>query len=385
MNIVYLVHDLNDPAVERRVRMLAPHLRGGLTVLGFHRGAHAPVTISGSPAITFGRTEDAALTRRAASVGIAAARLGRHRALFESADLIIARFVETLALAVIARARFCPGAPVVYECLDIHTIMTGPGVVGRSMRGVEGLLLDRSAALVTSSPAFVSEHFDRIRRDLPPVILLENKVLADEVPAEFRNDTGIVRPAPPAAEVPWRIGWFGNLRCRRSLHLLAELCALRPGLVEVVARGRVAYDLMPEFDDVVRATPGLRFEGAYDRASELAKIYAEVHFVWALDYTQKDANSAWLLPNRLYEGSLFGGIAIAASNSATGTWLARHRCGLLLDEPIDTTLDRLVTGMTPQRYLEARTDMCAVPISDLVVEDEEAVALVRTLEGLAHS
>ena len=53
-----------------------------------------------------------------------------------------------------------------------------------------------------------------------------------------------------------------------------------------------------------QCTPGVSFGGAYQQ-DELAAMYAGVHFMWSVDHADKELNSKWLLPNRLYEGNYF--------------------------------------------------------------------------------
>jgi hypothetical protein len=75
VRIAYFVHDLSDPAVGRRVRMLRT---GGaeVTVLGFRRAERAP-EIAGAAVVDLGRTYDAAFAQRIGKVLAAVARSAR--------------------------------------------------------------------------------------------------------------------------------------------------------------------------------------------------------------------------------------------------------------------------------------------------------------------
>ena len=76
-------------------------------------------------------------------------------------------------------------------------------------------MLHRSAFLIVSSPSHLTNYFDRLGVDLPETILVENK----QVMAR------IERPSCSFAErrPPWRIGWYGQLRCIESFRLLVNL------------------------------------------------------------------------------------------------------------------------------------------------------------------
>ena len=47
LRLAYLVHDLHDPAVARRLDMLRLHIRDAV-VIGFYRSGEPPVSISGT-------------------------------------------------------------------------------------------------------------------------------------------------------------------------------------------------------------------------------------------------------------------------------------------------------------------------------------------------
>ena len=65
--IAYFAHDLSDPTVHRRVRMLA---YGGaiVTPIGFRRSVEAPTAGGDIRAVDLGRTWDGVLARRVLSV-----------------------------------------------------------------------------------------------------------------------------------------------------------------------------------------------------------------------------------------------------------------------------------------------------------------------------
>ena len=366
MRLAYLVHDLADPAVARRLDMLAPHLSDAV-VIGFHRGAVPPATVAGWPAVPLGQTEDAQLGKRILSVLQARLRLGEIGQHVRGATVVMSRQLETLVLARTARTRFAPGAMLVQECLDVHRLLVGRSWKSAVLRRLEGWLLRGCDLLLVSSQAFVREHLAPAHgAALPPVMLVENKVLAMELAGQ------VVAPERPAGP-PWRIGWYGVIRCRQSLLLLAALARRMHGQIEVEIRGRPARNVIPDFDAVVAATPGLSFLGPYDRRRDLAAMYRGVHFAWAIDYYEAGANSDWLLPNRLYEGSLHGAVPITLARTETGRWLAGRQAGVLLQEPLEAALPAFFAGLDVAGYTAAAAAIAAIPRGDLV-EDGTALA-----------
>jgi succinoglycan biosynthesis protein ExoL len=333
LNILYFVHDLSDPAVRRRVMMLKA---GGAEVVlaGFRRAADMAEDVRSLAPIELGVTRDGAFAQRFAAVLSAASRLRTQLRGVARPDIIIGRNLEMLALASRARRMFSPGReiPLVYECLDIHRLLLGRSGVARAMRVAERALGRNTALLMTSSPAFVRDYFKAGigggKQIEAPIALLYNKVL------ELVEKPEAVMPSaePPQGTDPWIIGWFGALRCRKSLELLASFTHAMNGRFEVVLRGRPAYREFEDFDGFVRAQPYMRFAGAYRNPEDLAAIYGAVHFSWAIDFFEEGLNSRWLLPNRLFEGCRYGAVPIAAANTETGNFLAERHLGIVLDQ-----------------------------------------------------
>jgi hypothetical protein len=231
--------------------------------------------------------------------------------------------------------------------------------------------------LIVSSPAFVTHYFQPLQRiDQRPgltVLTVENKM--------FPAGGDILRKAAkrPAAGGPWRIGWFGMIRCKRSLSLLIDLATRRPELVDVAIRGRPAYAQFDDFAGQIERAKNVSFDGAY-RAADLAAMYGGVHFNWSVDQFQDSGNSRWLLPNRLYEGGCFGAPPIAQTGVETGAWLARRGLGVLLDSP-ERDLEGFLDSLNPAAYDQIVRRHASVPISTFANVVADCHALAAALEG----
>lgn len=374
MKLAYFVHDLTDPAVARRVRMLKA---GGAepVVLGFRRTEAAPDSIAGAPAVDLGRTYDARLGHRARATALATLGAGRWRRLLAGSQAVMARTLEMLAVASAARRACRLAGPLIYECLDIHRLMLNPGPKGQAMRIVERALMRRADLLIVSSPAFLSAYFEPVQgvgRTLPlETLLVENKVL------EFGAERPRASPPPPGR--PWRIGWMGAIRCRRSLEILTRLAARRPDLLEVRIHGRPAYTEFDDFGGQVAALPNVSFGGPYT-ADDLPVLYGAVHFSWAIDFMEEGLNSSWLLPNRVYESGRYGAMPIALRQVQTGRYLAELDVGLRLDDP--EQLEQVLEALTPEAYAGLRRRLDAVPRSAFVADEDDCRRLVEAVARL---
>lgn len=379
LKVLYFVHDLADPAVRRRVMTLEA---GGasVTLAGFRRGSDPVSLVEGVRPLELGTTRDADFPQRAKAVAKAIMRLARMLRSAPVPDVILARNLETLPLANRARRFFGGHVPVAYECLDIHRLLLRNDAIGGAFRLAERFLGRHASLLLTSSPAFVEHYFGpRSGLDLP-VSLLENRVIdLSENPLPLQAG-----PRPPGPGEPWKIGWFGALRCRRSLEVLARFSRRMEGRFEIVLRGRPAYGEFDDFDGFVAAEPFMKFLGPYRNPEHLAEIYGDVHFNWAIDCFEAGQNSDWLLPNRIYEGGLFGALPVALKGTETARFLESRDIGLTIGKVDDGDLAALLGGFDAENYLRLFARIAALDRKTWLINRDDCRDLVRRLAMLAR-
>ena len=367
MRVGYLVHDLNDAAVLRRARMLE---MGGAQVAlaGFTRETPLREAIAARNPLALGQSQDAAFLRRAAGTLKEALFTGSLKRHFEGCDLVMARNLEQLAIA----ARIAGGRALVYECLDIHRLLLESSPPARAIQALEGALLPRCDLLVTSSPAFMRHHFDT-RPLKAPVELVENKLLLDPL------DPPATPRTPPQREGPITIGWFGMLRCKRTLAFLEELTHAAQGRIEVLIAGKPSSAELPDLVERVRAHPGMRFHGSYTYA-DLPGLYGQCDLAWSVDWFEEGLNSQWLLPNRLYEAITYGCVPIALSDVEVGRWLREEDAGVLVEDAAQAR-DTLL-AMTREDVARHRAKVEGIDPARTTASTADCAALVDRLRSL---
>ena len=361
MKIGDLVHNLNDPAVERRCQMLE---RGGAAVVvaGFLRDNDLRADIARRSPLIVGRSRDADFVGRVLGA-IRVSLFGRElRGYFQDCDVLVARNLEQLAIM----RTVANGRAIVYECLDLHRLLLGSSVPSSLVRSMEASLLPHVKLLLTSSPAFMREHFDR-RPLKAQTVLLENKLL---------SYGGMQLAKPTTSGPPWRIGWFGMLRCRRTFEFLAELARGSGGRIEVLVSGKPSPAELPDFAERVSAIPGMRYTGPY-QYSDLAELYGQCHFAWTIDWFEEGLNSSWLLPNRIYEALAHATIPIALSNVEAGRWLKARGVGLVVDSAQQAS--SALNALTPETYQPWIEQLQRLPQESVVADDRDCEALVDAI------
>lgn len=354
--VAYFGHDAGDAAIRRRVRAFEDD---GVSVTGFmmRRGDVTPTEWNN---IDLGQTADGAFLQRIRQVFAGATIAAAERETLASADVIIARNLDMLACAFLAKRKAKLETPVIYESLDIHRLLCRQDPVGKALRWLEGRLLRRTKGLIVSSPAFLENHFERYYPGRYRAFLVENRLAAGA-------DHG-ARPVPEkrAEGGPLRLGWVGVLRCQRSLDLLCALADKFPDKLQIHLHGIPARTEIPEFEPEISRHPNMVYHGRYKSPEDLSKIYGDLDLVWAGDFMEAGFNSVWLLPNRIYEGGYYCVPAVAPAQTQTAKWITSRRGGFIIDEPLGETLPALISGLIDER---APLSACASALAGCPEED----------------
>ncbi len=371
--VAYFAFDRDDAATRRRV---AAFQADGVAVDGFamrRRDTTAPDWL----AADLGLTRDNAYRQRLTAIAAGVGQARERRDLLEAADVFLARNLDMLAIAALTRMRTGLQTPLIYECLDIHRLMCREDIVGRVMRGAENWLLGQCTALWTSSPAFLREYFEprqHNRLDNLTISLTENRMTAEPSPRPKSIE-------PIAADRPLSIGWFGNLRCNRSLSLMEKLSSQFGPAVHIQLRGYPALGEIPDFEDRVTAAPSLYYGGRYQSPEDLAALYTTVDVVWAGDFMDAGMNSAWLLPNRIYEGGWFACPAIAPDSTETGRWIAANSAGFPVKDPIEESVPALIAQLIKDRsaITPAKSALLSLPDNTFIEPPGTMRDLIKTV------
>lgn len=369
MMIAYLVPDLGDPAVKRRTNALL-EARADLALAGFRRKDALRQDYAVSAVAELGRTFDHQLAQRAATTLKLALLGGGAARRLPAPDVILARNLEMLLLARVLKATRWPKARICYEVLDVHRMMLRKDAVGSGLRALERVLAAGAASVVISSRAFLDEYFAKVQRLERPYFIAENKVVAKDGVPDLRG---------PAPGPPWRLAWYGMLRCQKSLDILDRTSRALGGLLEVDIRGRPTLGFFRDFEAQVAANPHLRYGGPY-AAEEIWRLYGGAHLVWGVDYSDEGMNSDWLLPNRLYEGGAADVPVIARADAETGRWLRRRGAGVVFED-VEGALAPFVSGLDEGAWRGLRAAARTIPRSDLLWSAADGAALLKAVSG----
>lgn len=365
--------DVAEASQIRRIRALRAL---GCEVTSFcQRRQGSPDFTPEWPNVDLGLVRHQDIKGRALGLGAAVRRALAHRQVLADADLIIARNLDLALIALAARriaslraAKRQP--PLVYECLDIHDLMTAPGRKGQVMRLAERQVLSRAALVAVSSPGFTENYFRPVQNYRGPVALVENKLWLDPT-------LGMARPQPVARPPgPITIGLVGSIRCQASVELLFRTADLMGERLRLRFSGALHDHALKDFHDALARHPSAEWTGPYPYPQGLSAAYAGCDLVWAQDMWQRGTNSDWLLPNRIYEASWCGCPQVALASTQTGKRIAQDGLGWTIATPEPATLAALLDRITPDDLAHARSGLRSRPASDFVQSPAELLPML---------
>ena len=381
MRAVFFAHNVAESTVLKRVRAFSDN-GVQVTTVAFRRTS-ANVEFQPSwPNVHLGYTRDGAYLRRLLQLAAATWRIALNRRRVGEADAFYARNFDMCVLALFARLLAGRPIPVVYEVLDVHRLMTRQGPIFGMVRLAERWLLANIDLLVVSSPAFVEGYFKPVQGYAGRWFLLENKIYASAETAAL-GPRGLGPPLEDARPT-WVIGWFGALRDRASLAIMAELARRLGDRVQIYVRGYLSSIPQGEFEQVLADNPNIEFGGEFKNPDDLPGMYAKVHFTWALDLFEDGANSTWLLSNRIYEGGLFGSLALAAEGSAVASKVASLDLGWIVAPDYADQISALLDRLTPDEYRRRRAEVLTLPQSEFV-DLQDTGRLIQTIAEIGGS
>ncbi len=344
--LVCFCSDIADATTLKRIQQFVDN---GYSVLvfGFQRTRSPSKADSAANIVVLGKTVDGKYWQRLAALLGAIPVVFRHRKALKAASVFHARNLDQLLLAFFARFVSGKAVPVTYEVLDIPAIMVGSRLASALMRSIERVLLSRTHLLVVSSPAFHREFFAAIQGYRRQWLLMENRLY----------------PPPPRIGWPerspgrskrWVVTYSGTIRGDETFNLIVRLADRLRHKVEFRFRGILTTVAKSAFDDALGKYENISYGGPYTPHRDLAEIYSDSDFAWAIDLEHRNHNSRWLLPCRLYEAGFFGVPCLAVHGFELGSLLEQKGIGWTFDAPLEDEIVKFFEALSWEEYQAMR-------------------------------
>ncbi len=363
MNGVYIGVDATNPTLILRIRSF---MRAGVNLTAFTFRRHKFNT-EFQPEwnnIHLGNTKDRRYYSRLPALWSGLRKILKHKQTIRDADFIYARNIDLLFLGLLARWWTRSKTKLVYEVEDVQEIFFKKSFGGVVFRFLERWALRRVDLVVPLSPGFMRGYFEPVQKYKGPWHVLENKI-------QLGDKSSKPTPAGSAWESitdRWVIGWFGTLRCPKSMSLLEEIAGRLGDKVEIYTRGYPTETGLEAYMEIVNRHPNWVYEGEYTIPDDLEAMYGRVHFSWCLDFLDEFGNSPLLLACRMYQGGFYGAVPLVVEGWEMDRWLQRAGVGHAFAEPYAENVAKFLSEISPEDYRAERKKMMANR-SELFLED----------------
>jgi len=374
-SIAYFAGDATNPTVRLRI---ASFLREGIAVTGFtfRRDKFHADFIPFWDNVALGTTKDRQYLSRLSVIFKAFRKLWRHRDRLRKVDVLYARLFDSAFLALLMKKLLRLDARLVYEIEDVHDVFFRNTPGARIMRFLERRILASADLVVVPSPGFVEGYLVPFQGYDRSCFLLENRIQLHEVPA---------KDAPPSERAQawkktsdrWVIGWFGTLRCRKSMQILSQIAERLGDKVLIYTRGFPTETGLDAYMEIVDRHENWVHEGPYLMPDDLEDLYGRVHFVWCLDFYDENGNSELLLACRMYHGGYFGAVPLFTKQSQMARHLAPHAIGHAVADPYADAVCDLLETMSRDQYETERASILELR-DELFLEDGSGVRALLT-------
>jgi hypothetical protein len=305
--------------------------------------------------------------------------LNKIRSAVRKTDVVYTFGLDMLSLGWISKQlSFKKNVKLVYEVGDIREIMIGKAPINNLARFFEKFLLRYVSVLVITSEAFYTEYFKKVQNTKSlRYHVVENKLDTDIM------SVARVQEIAGKDNKEFTIGYFGVLRCARTLEILKMLAEKGKGKIKIYLRGLPGIKTQIEYDQLV-STEGVVNEGPYVVPDDLSAMYNSVDMVWACyPYQGKEAgNWCWAKTIRFYESCYFKKPVFVQTGTEDCKTVGQYGIGICLDlEKIEKTVDYILS-LSDAEISEWKKNINELPehVYRYTDEHEKLITLLKKLK-----
>jgi succinoglycan biosynthesis protein ExoL len=305
--------------------------------------------------------------------------INKIRSAVRKADVVYTFGLDMLFLGWISKLlSFRKNVKIIYEVGDIREILIGKSPINNIARFFEKFLLRFVSVLVITSEAFYTEYFLKVLNSKSlRYHVIENKLDSDIMSIESLQEI------TEKDNKKFTIGYFGILRCARTLELLKLLIQKSNGKIKVYLRGLPGIKTQNEYNNLV-STEGVVNEGPYIVPDDLSEMYNSVDVVWACyPYQGKEiGNWSWAKTIRFYESCYFKKPIFVQAGTEDCKTVEQYGIGICLGlENIEKTVEYILS-LSEDEISEWEKNMNALPEHIYMYSDEheKLITLLKKLK-----
>ena len=211
---------------------------------------------------------------------------------------------------------------IIYEVGDIRKIYTKKTFFRFLFRFLQRRIVKKASLIVVTSKAFVDSYF----RDILKVKNTEKFYVLENKP-ELKKDKMINYSFKG---YPIRIGYFGVIRCERSIEILSQI--LKSNKFSLYLRGIYDNKIIEKYK--LYEYKNIIIGDEYKVPNELYEMYNDIDLCWATYPYQKNekvGNFQWAKTTRYYESLFFSKPLILQKNSQDYKDIKKYNVSVNID------------------------------------------------------
>jgi len=282
-----------------------------------------------------------------------------------TADVIYVFGLDMLILYWLSAIGLRTKAKVVFEVCDIQPTLVGNSLMSRLTRLVERLLMRKAHILVVTSKAFITEYFEKLL-GLTQLryMVIENKLDRKSPRLPEHEKT---KHSPDIL----RIGYFGVIRCPRSMEILKTAAEKAEGRIHIYIRGVSPINIV-DIEACTKENPWIEYGGPYLSPDDCPYLYRDVDIVWACYHYEGmlTGDWSWGLTNRFYESCFYEKPMIVQAKRESGRVVREKEIGVCVDlSDINASVEQIL-NITPDDLRKWRNNIRQLPENLYIYTDE---------------
>ncbi len=228
---------------------------------------------------------------------------------------------------------------LIFEIPDIRELYFKKNSVAKILLYALKLSMKKVSILVVTSELFITGFLEKNGISVNGATVIENKVHAKDIEyADVVIDNDNLT-----------IGYFGLIRCARSLKILLKYLDTSENS-KLVMYGYF-HGISTELKEKVTSHAKVSYRGMYRSPRDLNMIYKNIDLTWiAYPYSaQKEGNFKYARTNRFYEAGYFGIPMLANIESGDAFYVDRYNCGLNIDLSNIKNAAETLRNITPEK------------------------------------
>lgn len=316
--IIFVMQTVGHPRDSKRIKML---LDVGFSVeaIGFSRNSHVG-RIPDCKVDVIGKISDGNYLRRILVLLASLSKLQRR--LRESKITYVSGF-DMLFLTLLVKVLYKLPLSIVYEIGDIRNIQTKSSIFGRVTRWLDKLMIRQVDLTVATSIGYIKGYYIQWVGEKLRYYIIENKL-----ESKYKVQKKIY---PAVKKTKIKIGYFGVLRCIRSIEILCMLAKSQQENFEIIIAG-VFQD--ENCKRLISGITNINYIGAYKSPNDLDTLYSHVDIVWACYPfpADDDENWKWARTNRFYESCYYSTPMIFLKGSGDESSILKYKIGMPIED-----------------------------------------------------